>query len=213
MIVFRKLRYIGVRTPRIAELLTPSAFWFRPSIAEKSIFLTFDDGPTPVVTPFVLDLLAKFNAKATFFCVGQQVEKYPQIYQRILDQGHSVGNHTYSHVNGFQVNTNSYLENIALAAKFINSKLFRPPYGRLKPSQYRAIKPNYRVVFWHLLAADYMQQIDIDVCVARATNGAKSGDIVVLHDSQKAFGVLEKALPIILNHYHERGFNMIGIPM
>ena len=132
-------RLTPVRMPKIAQSFAPGLTWHIPS-TEKVIYLTFDDGPTPEITPWVLDLLKDYDAKATFFCIGRNVSEYPEIYNKILSEGHSVGNHTYDHVKGWKVSSKIYLENTLKASHIISSKLFRPPYGKISPIQIQSLK-------------------------------------------------------------------------
>jgi peptidoglycan-N-acetylglucosamine deacetylase len=175
--------------------------WTIPN-SDNDIYLTFDDGPIPDITPWVLDVLKAKNIKATFFCVGENVEANPAIYKRILDEGHSVGNHTYNHVSGWKTENTLYKDNIEKAAKCIESSLFRPPYGELSPNQYMMIKDQYRVIMWDVLSKDYDGTVDEETCLNNVIDHVKSGSIIVMHDSLKAEcnlkGTLEKMIEILL---------------
>ncbi len=171
------------------------------------LYLTFDDGPIPEVTPKVLDILADFQAKATFFCIGNNVENHPQLYQRIQDEGHAVGNHTYDHLKGWMHPTNDYIENTQKAASLIESKLFRPPYGRIKPAQTKALKAlGYTLVMWDVLSYDWDAQIQKEQVLKNCLKSTKKGSILVFHDSQKASKNMLYALPKVLAHFSKKGY-------
>ena len=200
------MKFYTTKTPKIIQKFFPNYFWRFYSSA-KDIYLTFDDGPTPEITTFVLDELQKYKAKATFFCIGKNVKKYPAILERIKKEGHSIGNHTFNHLNGFKTNNTDYIENIQQAAKLIESNLFRPPYGRLKTSQARSIiRAGYKVVMWDVLSADFDTTITPEKCLKNVLSKTSSGSIVVMHDSIKAKDKIFYALPKILNYYTERGY-------
>ncbi len=174
----------------------------------KTIYLTFDDGPTPEITNWILDQLAQYDAKATFFCIGRNVEHYPELYSNILSTSHSVGNHTYSHLKGWKTNTNEYLNDIELAKNYIDSKLFRPPYGRIKMQQInKLIKQGYRLFMWDVLSEDYNQNKTPEQCLNYVLKYTTNGSIIVFHDSVKAFKNLKEILPKILKIYTEKGYN------
>lgn len=176
---------------------------------EKSIFITFDDGPTPVVTPYVLDLLDKFNFKATFFCIGNNVEKFPDIYSEILKRGHQTANHTFNHINGFKSNNSLYFENIKKCSDFVISSYFRPPHGKLKFSQISFLKNKYKIVMWTLLAEDWNNKMNVKLKLAKLIKNTRSGDIIVFHDSLKAQKNLEFLLPNYLKFLSENGFTSL----
>lgn len=179
----------------------------------RKIFLTFDDGPTPGVTEWVLDRLNEYNAKATFFCIGRNVEHFPDTYQKILEEGHSVGNHTYSHLKGFRAGKRQYFEDVELASNFIDSDLFRPPYGRIRPDQVREVVQQYRLIMWDVLSIDYNRKVPGDEVVHNVTGNVRSGSIVVFHDSVKARKNLYYALPRVLENLSSRGYEFEAIPM
>ena len=188
----------------------PNRFWKIDSKGRKEIYLTFDDGPHPQITTFVLDELRKYNAKATFFCIGNNVKKHPEKYELILKRDHAVGNHTFSHINGWKTIDDAYLQDIEEAAKYINTKLFRPPYGRMSYKQeklFRSKFPRHDIIMWDVLSADYDQNISAEKCLKNVIKNAKSGSIIVFHDSEKAFARLKYALPKVLEHFSERGFS------
>ncbi|MBL4651480.1 MAG: polysaccharide deacetylase family protein [Flavobacteriales bacterium] len=174
---------------------------------KKQLFLTFDDGPTPVITEWVLKVLADFNAKATFFCLGKNVELHSEIYQKILSNGHSVGNHTYNHPNGWKTEDEVYFDNVSKCSKFINSKLFRPPYGKISRSQNIVLKKNYTVVMWDVLSGDFDLSITPEKCLDNVVSNATKGSIIVMHDSIKAEKNLRYVLPKALEYFTEKGFS------
>lgn len=173
---------------------------------ENELFLTFDDGPTPNITPWVLSELKENNAKATFFCIGQNVEKYPDLYQQILDEGHSVGNHTYSHLKGWKISNKGFVDSANKTALIINSDLFRPPYGHIRPKQITALKKIFKIIMWDVLSKDYSKKVDEDTCLNNVLNYAESGSIVVFHDTIKAEKNLRYVLPKVLKHFTDNGF-------
>ena len=188
---------------------------------ENAIYLTFDDGPVPEVTPWVLDTLKKHNAKASFFCIGDNVRKYPEIFNRILAEGHIIGNHTYNHLNGWNSDSATYLENTLKSEKVMLEvtqkistsetntpyfRLFRPPYGRIKNSQARKIKnAGFKIVMWDVISGDYDKEFSAEKCLKNVTENAAAGSTIVLHDSRKAWGNLNVILPKILEYYKEKG--------
>lgn len=191
---------------RLADFLKrilPELHWnFR---VDDSIFLTFDDGPTPEVTPRVLDILDKFGAKATFFCLGKNVELHPEIFEEILRRGHAVGNHTYSHQKGWGMATGRYLEDVDLAGGLIHSNLFRPPYGRITRAQIRRLTERYNIIMWDILSHDYSSMVTPRNCVRNVTRHLRPGSIVVFHDSVKSSRNMYYALPRVLEQVAKRG--------
>ncbi len=179
--------------------------------SQSSVYLTFDDGPHPVVTPWVLRQLEKYGAKATFFCLGKNVEQYPETYQMILDAGHRVGNHTYSHQKGLRMSTLRYIEDVSFAANYIHSELFRPPYGQISKSQIKRLSQLYRIVMWTVMSRDYSQYVNSEACFRNATKGVKPGAIIGFHDSLKSFDNLKYALPKVLQYYKERNIHLRAI--
>lgn len=196
------------KTPFWLKKIYPSCLWNYPSSEGKKIFLSFDDGPHDVATPFVLDQLKKFNAKASFFCIGKNVIGETGIYKRILQEGHRVGNHTYNHLNGWKTDSRVYLENIEKAREQIDSDLFRPPYGRISAFQIRNLKEklHYKIVMWDVLAGDFDPAVTAGESARRVILKSKPGSIVVFHDSAKAWPVLQKALPLVLEHFSSAGY-------
>lgn len=189
---------IPAHIPRILTFLFPTRIWKVPT-ADKLLFLTFDDGPDPRITSRVLDMLAAHSAKATFFCVGDRVDRYPAMYQRILDEGHAVGNHSHHHLNGWKTNNDDYLTDVEKAAKVIDSKLFRPPYGRVKGKQAEHLSiRGFKTIMWTVLSGDYDASLSKEGCARRVLGPAEPGSIYLFHDAEKAeknmFYALEKLL-------------------
>jgi len=178
----------------------------------RDVFLTFDDGPTPVVTPWVIDRLEEAGAKATFFCLGRNVDKHPEIYRQILAAGHSVGNHSYSHLKGFRSSIKRYMDDIHLASDMIDSKLFRPPYGRIFPGQVKAVMQQYDIIMWDVLSIDYNSGLSGKRVLQNVTRNVKPGSIIVFHDSDKAADNLYYALPRTLEFLQLEGYRMHSIP-
>lgn len=194
-----------VRPTYLLKSVFPSLIWRKdPSL--KMLYLTFDDGPVPEITPWVLDLLKKEDIKATFFCVGDNVKKNPEIYQRILREGHSIGNHTYNHMNGWNFPTDQYLQNVEKCAELVNSSLFRPPYGKLKPSQVSKLTSKYSLIMWDVLSGDYDKNTSPEKCLKNVKDNFRNGSIIVFHDSQKAKDNLMFALPQFIKHAKKEGF-------
>jgi peptidoglycan-N-acetylglucosamine deacetylase len=193
------------KTPRLLQSLLPAYTW-RVSTEEKVLYLTFDDGPIPEVTTWVLDTLRPYNAKATFFCVGDNVQKHPSVFQQILEEGHTVGNHTFHHLNGWDSENISYFHNIRHCARLVNSNLFRPPYGRLTPKQTQFLTRHYQIVMWDVLSGDFDEQISNQECLNNVLSGTKRGSIIVFHDSLKASERMKYALPRVLAHYAAKGY-------
>ncbi len=179
---------------------------FNKSRKDKKIYLTFDDGPIPEITPFILDTLAQHDIKATFFCVGENIIKNPAIFQRILKEGHSVGNHTYNHLRGWDTDDGVYLENIAKCQQLTKTNLFRPPYARAKKSQLRQLYPNFDVVFWDVLSGDFDVDLNPAQCYKNVIKHSRSGSIIVFHDNIKAIPRVSYALPRVIDELLKKGF-------
>lgn len=209
-----------IKTPSLAKFFLRNWVWSLPR-NEKILYLTFDDGPTPEITNWTLSLLKEYNAKATFFCLGKNVLEHPSIYQKIIDQNHVIGNHTNNHLNGFTTKTSTYLENIDFSEnnlseninfKAQNSKLFRPPYGKLKFSQSKKIREKgYKIIMWDVLSADFDSNISSQQCLENVISNTKNGSIIVFHDSIKAHEKLQFVLPKILGYYSEKGYSFKAI--
>lgn len=197
-----------VKTPTWITKLFTGSVWNMPA-NDKVIYLTFDDGPHPEITPFVLDELRKYDAKATFFCIGKNVEANKAVFNRVLAEGHGVGNHTFSHLDGWKTAKTDYVANTIKACEFINSNLFRPPYGRITRPQRFALsgmtKP-FKIIMWSVLSGDFDVNLSPERCCNYVLKHATSGSVIVFHDSEKAFERLRFALPNVLKYYTERGF-------
>ncbi|NCU06365.1 MAG: polysaccharide deacetylase family protein [Chitinophagaceae bacterium] len=201
-------------TPWWLRMLFPSDLTWNIPTAEKILYLTFDDGPTPEATSFVLDELKKYNAKATFFCIGENVQRYPQLYQRLFAEGHRVGNHTHNHLNGFTTKDELWLNNVKEAAKWIDSDLFRPPYGKIRNFQAKVLKeanPPFRIIMWSVISADFDNKISPQKSFTNVKKNVKPGSIVVFHDSKKAFPNLRFALPETLKLFSSEGYRFEAI--
>lgn len=179
--------------------------WRKPG-KEKVVYLTFDDGPIPEVTPWVLEQLKKYDASATFFCIGDNVRKHKDIFDSIDRNIHSVGNHTMHHLKGWITDNTSYYKDIALAAKLIPAKLFRPPYGKIRLSQMKRLSKKYQIIMWDVLSKDYDTSLSGEKCLQRVIRNVRPGSIVVFHDSLKARPRLEHALPATLEYFHKNGW-------
>ncbi len=201
-----------VKTPWIVKKIFPDFIW-NIDTNEKTIYLTFDDGPHPTITPFVLKTLKDFDAKASFFCIGKNVKTHTEIYQSILKAGHQVGNHTQQHLKGRNTPLSIYIEDVMVAQNFIQSKLFRPPYGSIKRNQSKELmSKGFKIVMWDVLSADFDLTIDKEKCLNNVISKTKSGSIVVFHDSEKAFNKLEYCLPKVLEHFSQLGFTFKALP-
>jgi peptidoglycan-N-acetylglucosamine deacetylase len=197
--------YFLPHTPGLIRTLTPGLTWRIP-VTGTSVFLTFDDGPTPGVTEKVLDILDRFQAKATFFCVGKNVEKHPSLYDEIIRRGHKTGNHSHSHPNGWNTNTQMYVDDVFLCSQSVPTSLFRPPYGKLSISQYYALKAHFNIVMWDLLTYDFDERISISRSVKVIEQKCKPGSIIVFHDSLKASQKMFAMLPIVLQLLSNKGY-------
>lgn len=200
--------FYTVKIPAWIAKIYPSRTW-KIDTTDKKLYLTFDDGPHPTITPFVLDELKKKNAKATFFCIGKNVELYPDVYARILNEGHAVGNHTQDHLNGWKTKDSDYLDNIANAKKYIDSSLFRPPYGkitRFQQKQLSAPRFNLQTVMWTILSGDFDEKVLPEQCLRNVLLNGNEGSIVVFHDSEKARLNLEFSLGKVLEYFGSKGY-------
>lgn len=181
--------------------------------ANKSIYLTFDDGPIPEVTPYVLGQLKEYGAHATFFCVGHNIEKHPSVFDQILEGNHSIGNHTFHHLNGWKTDTNQYLENVQKCQDEMEKhtgplsyRLFRPPHGKITRKQIRLLQQTHEIVMWSYLTGDFDMFLSKEKCLERTIKKVASGDVVVLHDSIKSYASLSHTLPAMLKHFSDQGF-------
>ena len=201
----------NVILPRILSNVSINLLWnFREK--EKKIYLTFDDGPNEELTDWILEILERYHARATFFCLGKNVERFYGQYQKILKYGHSIGNHSYSHLKGWSTKNKKYFLDIEKAGKLINSDLFRPPHGRVRLSQINHLKKNYKIVLWDVLSKDYNPNYRPEKIIRRIILHARPGSVVVFHDSKQAEKNLKQVLPAILDYYHNKGYIFSSIP-
>lgn len=197
-----------VKTPWLLKKLYPALTWHK-SRNSPCIFLTFDDGPIPVVTPFVLKILKQFNAQATFFCIGDNVSKHPDVYLQVIADGHRIGNHTYNHLKGWKTANDVYRDNFLKCDDLLHTSLFRPPYGRIKRSQARELKsisPNLQIMMWDVLSGDFDTTLTPESCLQNVLKHTANGSIIVFHDSLKAFPRLEYVLPRALEYWVGQGY-------
>lgn len=194
-----------VKTPPIVKTIFADFVWHIDTDI-KEVYLTFDDGPIPGLTPWVLDILAEYNSKATFFCVGENVKKHRSIFDRIIQEGHTIGNHTYNHLNGWNTENEVYIQNVAECDNFMETNLFRPPYGKMKPSQSSVIKSEKTVVMWDVLSGDFDLSITKEKCLTNVIENYSQGSVIVFHDNIKAEEKLKYVLPAFLEHLAENGF-------
>lgn len=204
-----------IKTPRWLPALFPRRLvWKMPATGAPAVYLTFDDGPHATATPFVLDQLKAFKAKATFFCIGKNVASEPELYRRIIAEGHATGNHTQHHLNGWKTSTMEYIKNIQEADKLIDSRLFRPPYGRIKRRQVSALckeSSPKKIIMWDVLSADFDTQITPQTCLNNVLQNISPGSIIVFHDSAKAWERMSYALPRILQYCNDRSWDCRSI--
>jgi peptidoglycan/xylan/chitin deacetylase (PgdA/CDA1 family) len=199
-----------VRMPGILKRIYPDIFWNGPP-DKKVLYLTFDDGPTPEITELILEMLARHHARATFFCIGRNVERHPEIFNRVVKAGHSVGNHTYSHLKGWYTSDKEYYADIALAGQFIASRLYRPAYGMITPAQIRYLKKEFTLVLWDVMSYDFHTKTTPEQCLRNVLRFARPGSVVVFHDSVKASEKVLFALSRVLEHFGELGYGFEGI--
>ena len=193
------------KAPVLLRYLYPSCIWKIPN-ENNTVFLTFDDGPTDKITERVLSILKEESIKATFFCVGKQIEKNPLLFQKILDEGHAIGNHSHDHVNGWKTNKKEYLSNIQKCQELINSQLFRPPYGKIKPSQLKVLNKKYKIIMWDVAGGDFLPNISPENIIKNVVNNTESGSIIVLHDNNKFGEKMLTTLPEIIKKLKEKEF-------
>lgn len=206
------MNFSWVKTNRFIKTIFPNYVWEVPN-HENKVYLTFDDGPTPEITEWTLAQLKLHNAKATFFCIGDNVRKFPEIFQKVINEGHSVGNHTFNHLNGWKTNTEEYISNTKLyetehcTLTTEHCNLFRPPYGKIKPSQSKILrKQGYKIIMWDVISYDFDASITPKKCLENVLKNVQSGSIIVFHDSKKAFQNLEFVLPRTLQFLNEKGY-------
>lgn len=195
-----------VQSPFFLKWYLPEVTWNK-SRQEKTIYLTFDDGPIPEVTPWILDTLKNHQVKATFFCVGENIVKHPRIFERLLAEGHQVGNHTFNHLKGWDYPVEEYIENVYKCQQYTKSKLFRPPFARAKKSQIKILKEKFDIIYWDVLSGDFDTNLKPQQCLKNILKHTQNGSIIVLHDNIKAIPRLKYVLPKILEHYRKEGYS------
>jgi len=197
------------KTPWLLKKLYPALTW-NCNRGEKVIYLTFDDGPIPIVTPYVLNILSQYNAKATFFCIGDNVQKHPEVFSEVKAGGHAIGNHTFNHLKGWITDDDTYVANFLKCDELVHTPLFRPPYGRIKRSQadkLRKVRPELKIIMWDMLSGDFDLNLDPEICLKKVIKHTQNGSIIVFHDSLKAFPRLEYVLPRALEYLSKQGFS------
>ena len=199
-----------VKTPKIAQSIIKKAVWNIPN-NDRKIFLTFDDGPAPSITNRALDILKEYRIKATFFCLGKQVEENPLLFQRIIDEGHTVGNHSYSHLKGWTTKNEQYLEDVLKGEAIIKSNLFRPPYGKIKRSQVNLLNPQTKIILWDVLPGDFSPSNNVEKIISNTLNTVESGSIIVLHDNAICGNKMLQALPFIIDKLKEKKYTFSAI--
>lgn len=213
-VIFVKLLndyYMYFRPPKFFKRLLPELNWHMEDT--DAVYLTFDDGPNPLVTPWVMEQLDKYDAKATFFCIGKNAEQYPEIVQQLRDRGHSIGNHSYSHTKTIRLDCELYVEDVDMANEFLSTNLFRPPYGRVGISQIRRLSERYKIIMWDILSRDYSAVVSPEKCVKEVIPHLRGGSIIVFHDSLKASRNLYHALPIVLEAIRDKGLKCKSIEL
>lgn len=205
------------KTPFWVRKIFPDYTWKKDNY-DKNLYLTFDDGPIPGVTDFVLKQLSVYNAKATFFCVGDNIIKYPEVFKKIIDGGHRIGNHTFNHLNGWKITAAHYYDNIIKCqdalSKYTNAQqlnLFRPPYGKIRASQAKDINEDFEIIMWDVLSGDFDSSLKPDKCLSKTIRAAESGSVIVFHDSLKAEANIRFVLPRFLKHFSEDGYNFLKL--
>jgi peptidoglycan/xylan/chitin deacetylase (PgdA/CDA1 family) len=196
---------LPARPPKLLQSLLPQCFWNLPNKQNK-IYLTFDDGPTPEVLPVILKTLDAYKIPATFFCVGENLAKHPDLVWEMQKRGHAIGNHTYNHISGWRTKNVHYFENVEACHKVYQSKLFRPPYGRLRASQANELKRKYKIIMWDVLSYDYDKKVLPEICFRNVIDATKSGSVIVFHDNIKALKNLEYALPRSIDFLLKKDF-------
>jgi len=206
-----KLRIsLFVKPPGWIRKISSNMVWRIP-VEEPVLYLTFDDGPVSGLTEWILEELEKYGAKATFFCVGENVRGNPELYAKILGAGHAAGNHTFSHLNSYRTGLRRYVKDIYKARKVIDSRLFRPPYGRIRPLAARILMPRFRIILWDVLSMDYDRELEPRIVMYNVVSKARPGSIIVFHDNPKARENLEYALPRVLDHYSRAGYRFLAL--
>jgi peptidoglycan/xylan/chitin deacetylase (PgdA/CDA1 family) len=199
------------KTPKLLKAIYPDLTWDIPT-QKGVVYLTFDDGPIPEVTPYVLKVLAQYQIKATFFCIGDNVQKHPEVFAEIIKAGHAIGNHTFNHLNGWKTDKNIYQQNTLACETYFKTNLFRPPYGRIKRSQIKMLQEKFKIVMYDVLSGDFDQKSSPDKCYQNVLNHTNDGAIIVFHDSEKAKKNVLAVLPLLLQNLKQQGYAMESIP-
>ena len=194
-----------VKTPSLTKYLFPSLVW-KKNTDQKKIWITFDDGPDEKVTPYLINVLEKFNIKATFFIIGNQAKKYPELVKLIINNGHKIGNHSFSHLNGFSTNNNKYLEDVEQAKKYIDSDIFRPPYGKITPFQIKNLKKDFKIIMWDIMSWDFKENIYPNKIYKNVIDNVENGSIILFHNNLKSYNNLKNSLEIILEKLKDKGY-------
>ena len=194
-----------VKTPSIAKYLYPSLVW-KKNTEQKKIWITFDDGPDEKVTPFLVNLLGEFNIKATFFIIGSQAKKHPELVKLIINNGHKIGNHSFSHLSGYSTKNNKYLQDVEQAKKYIDSDIFRPPYGKITPSQIKNLKKDFKIIMWDIMSWDFKENISSNKIFRNVMDNVESGSIILFHNNLKSYKNLKKSLELILKKLREQEY-------
>ena len=196
---------VPARIPRVVKWAYPECIWQIPN-DQNAVYLTFDDGPTPEITDWVMDQLARYSALATFFLIGNNVQQNPEIYQRLVSAGHSIGNHCYNHEKGWTTKNEDYFKSVAQTNYLLQSPLFRPPFGRIKKSQIKELSQHYKIIMWDVLSHDYDKRLSPQECTENVLHNVRSGSIIVFHDSVKAWPNLKESLPAVLEGISKKGY-------
>jgi peptidoglycan-N-acetylglucosamine deacetylase len=201
----------AVRPPFFYRWLSPGYILCDLAVTEKIIYLTFDDGPIPEATPVVLEILRKFKAQATFFMVGDNICKFPDLFSRVRNDGHAVGNHTFHHLNGWHTSPGAYIDDVNRCREHVKTNLFRPPYGRFTPSQYFLLRKDFRFILWSVLTYDFDWGTSPEKCLDNAIDNTRSGSIVIFHDNIKSIEKVRYSLPRFLEHFTALGYTFQGL--
>lgn len=200
-----------VKTPKLLHSLYRDAVWFIPN-SSNTIYLTFDDGPVSSITDRCLDILSEFNVQATFFCVGENIQRNPEIFQRIKNEGHQIGNHSFHHLNGWKTENKIYFDNIKEGETLTSTKLFRPPYGKIKRSQIKELRDHYKIIMWDVLSGDFDPKVSVEQCIKNVINNTAAGSIIVMHDNEKCGMKMLESLPTIITELKCKGYQFGGLP-
>ena len=194
-----------VKTPSLTKYLFPSLVW-KKNTDQKKIWITFDDGPDEKVTPYLINVLEKFNIKATFFVIGNQAKKHPELVKLLINNGHKIGNHSFSHLNGFSTNNNKYLEDVEQAKKYIDSDIFRPPFGKITPFQIKNLKKDFKIIMWDIMSWDFKENIYPNKMYKNVIDNVENGSIILFHNNLKSYNNLKNSLEIILEKLKDKGY-------